>query len=51
MRKRAPIVTALVAVLLVPLPAVPASAHGEHKVAKYPLSSASAPCMNANGVN
>lgn len=35
MRKRTTIVAALVAVLLVPLLAVPASAHGEHKVANY----------------
>jgi hypothetical protein len=35
MRKRTTIVAALAAVLLVPLLAVPASAHGEHKVANY----------------
>ena len=35
MRKRTATVAALMAVLLVPLLAVPASAHGEHKVANY----------------
>ena len=35
MRKRTTIVAALAAVLLVPLLAVPALAHGEHKVANY----------------
>jgi hypothetical protein len=35
MRKRTVIVAAVMAVLLVPLLAVPASAHGEHKVANY----------------
>jgi hypothetical protein len=35
MRKRTTIVAALVAVLLMSLLAVPASAHGEHKVANY----------------
>jgi hypothetical protein len=35
MRKRTVTVAAVMAVLLVPLLAVPASAHGEHKVANY----------------
>jgi len=37
MSRRTAIAAAVVAVLLVPLLAVPASAHGEHKVAKYTL--------------
>ena len=35
MRKRTATVAAVLAVLLVPLPAAPALAHGEHKVANY----------------
>jgi hypothetical protein len=37
MSRRTAFAAAVVAVLLVPLLAVPASAHGEHKVAKYTL--------------
>ena len=37
MSRRTAVAAAVVAVVLVPLLAVPASAHGEHKVAKYTL--------------
>ena len=37
MSRRTAAAAAVVAVLLVPLPGVPASAHGEHKVANYTL--------------